>query len=76
MDVTPQDEAGDLLVLDEEEGLFDLDKLIDFSHDELEDLDEPMSEEETSPDAPIVTINTLYSADAPMPRMFPSLLVL
>ena len=83
MDVTPQDEAGDLLVLDEEEGLFDLDELIDFSHDELEDLDEPMSEEETGfldrgddDSAITVTINTLYSADAPIPRMFSSHLVL
>src|SRR6266576_469107 len=61
MNLTSGEEAEDLLVLDKEEDFFDIDELIDFSHDEPEDLDETMSEEEESPpEAPIAYQNTRH----------------
>lgn len=49
----------DLVVLEEEEDSFDMDELIDFSHDEPEDAEEAMLvEEETPPEAPIAYQNT------------------
>jgi hypothetical protein len=50
----------DLGVLEEDEDYFDIDELIDFSHDELEDWDEPMAEDEPSFEAPIANQNTQY----------------
>ena len=45
MNLTSGEEAEDLLVLDEEEYLFDIDEFIDFSHDEPENPDELMLDE-------------------------------
>jgi hypothetical protein len=47
--------------LDKEEGLFDMDELIDFSHDEPEDWDDHMVDlEETPLEAPIAYQNTQH----------------
>jgi hypothetical protein len=47
--------------LDEEEDTFDVDEFIDFSHDEPEDVDEPMSDDEDTPlEAPIAYQNTQH----------------
>ena len=55
------EDPEDLLVLEEEEGLFDMDELIDFSHDEPEDWDEHMVDlEETPSEAPIARQNTQH----------------
>ena len=50
----------DLVVLEEEEDSFDIDELIDFSHDEPEDWDEPMPEDEPPLEAPVANQNTQY----------------
>ena len=51
----------DLVVLEEEEDSFDMDELIDFSHDKPEDAEEAMLvEEETPPEAPIAYQNTRH----------------
>ena len=50
----------DLVVLEEDEDYFDIDELIDFSHDEPEDWDEPMAEDEPSLEAPIANQNTQH----------------
>lgn len=56
----PGESPEDLVVLEEEEDYFDIDELIDFSHDEPEDWDEPMAEDELSFDVPVANQNTQY----------------
>ncbi|KAF8327129.1 hypothetical protein F5887DRAFT_924902 [Amanita rubescens] len=57
-----EEAPSDIVVLEEdEEDLFDIDELVDFTYDEPEELDEPMLEEEETPaDAPIAYQNTMH----------------
>ncbi|KAF8673067.1 hypothetical protein AX14_005425 [Amanita brunnescens Koide BX004] len=61
MDALPIEDPEGLLLLEEEEDLFDMDELIDFTHDEPEDWDDHMVDvEETPSEAPIAYQNTLH----------------